>query len=252
MEKIEKYKSSLILLLLTIVAFHFSLGFEKFNPCNISWLFEARLDWSTHYLGWGFFRDAPWQFPLGTINNYYYPIGTNIGFTDSIPLMALLFKTIGFLLPENFQYFGIWLFLCMLLNGYYSLKIFKYFKVDAVLSYLLVIFILINPVFIFRQIHPSYCAHWLLIGSIYLYLSTKNDIGQINKNIRHFLILLFLSSLITVYLTVAVFGFFALFLFKNYYFEKKINPKKGIVYLFLSLTLIFVSWVLVGLIDFSN
>jgi hypothetical protein len=252
MEKIEKYKNILILLVLSIIAFHFGLGFEKFNPSNIFWLFEPRQDWATHYLGWGFFRNAPWQFPLGRIDNYYYPIGTNIGFTDSIPLIAILLKTISFLLPDNFQYFGIWLFLCMFLNGYYSLKIFKHFKINTIVSYLLVIFILLNPIFIFRQIHPSYSAHWLLIGSIYLYISTTNDINLINKNIKHFLFLLLLSSLINVYLTVAVIGFFALFLFKIYYFEKRISLVKGILYLFSSLTMLFISWVLVGLIDFSK
>ena len=170
MEKIKKYQTPITLLILTIFCFHFSLGFEKFNPSNISWLFEARLDWSTHYLGWGFFRDAPWQFPLGTINDYYYPIGTNIGFTDSIPLVAILLKSISFLLPENFQYFGMWLFLCMYLNGYYSLKIFEYFKINKIVSYALVVFILINPVFIFRQVHPSYCAHWL---NLFILIYTK-------------------------------------------------------------------------------
>ena len=252
MEKIKKYQTPITLLILTIFCFHFSLGFEKFNPSNISWLFEARLDWSTHYLGWGFFRDAPWQFPLGTINDYYYPIGTNIGFTDSIPLVAILLKSISFLLPENFQYFGMWLFLCMYLNGYYSLKIFEYFKINKIVSYALVVFILINPVFIFRQVHPSYCAHWLLIGSIYLYLSTPNEIVIIKRNLKHLFILLLLSSLITVYLTVAVFGFFVLFVFKVYYFDKKINFFKGLLYIISSLVAIFLSWILIGLIDLSK
>lgn len=252
MEKIKKYKDYLVLFVLTIISFHFSLGFEKFNPSNISWLFEARLDWSTHYLGWAFFRDAPWQFPLGTIDNYYYPIGTNIGFTDSIPLVAIILKPFSFLLPENFQYFGIWLLLCMFLNGYYSLKIFNYFKINKTLSYLLVIFILINPVFIFRQIHPSYCAHWLLIGSIYLYLSTNRNTDLFNKNLKHFVVLLALSSLITVYLTVAVFGLFVLFVFKLFYFEKLINIKKAVIYLFTSLVIIFTNWILVGLVDLTK
>lgn len=249
MEKIKKYQNSFLLLILTIVCFHFSLGFEKFNPSNISWLFESRLDWSTHYLGWAFFRDAPWQFPLGTIDNYYYPIGTNIGFTDSIPLVAILLKSISFLLPENFQYFGMWLFLCMFLNGYYSLKIFSYFKINKVLSYLLVVFILVNPVFIFRQIHPSYCAHWLLIGSIYLYISTDNDSKTIYKNLKHLFILLLLSTLITVYLSVAVFGFFVLFIFKIYYFEKQISFIKALLLIVFSIATMFISWILVGIIN---
>lgn len=252
MEKIEKYKNILILLILTIFAFQYGLGFEKFNPANISWLFEARADWATHYLGWCFYRDEPWQFPLGTIDRYYYPIGTNIGFTDSIPLVAIPLKLISFLLPDNFQYFGMWLFLCMFLNGYYSLKIFQHFNINKVVAYLLVIIILLNPVFIFRQIHPSYCAHWLLIGSIYLYLTTEKNCKNLRKRIIHHLILIFLSSLITVYLSIAVLGFFGLFLFKLFFYDKLIVLKSAIIYFSTALITLFGSWILVGLIDFSK
>ena len=90
MTHIAKFKDQIILFVLTICAFQIGLGLEKINPANISWLFEARMDWSTHYLGWAFFRDADWTFPLGSIPQYYYPMGTNIGFTDSIPLMAII------------------------------------------------------------------------------------------------------------------------------------------------------------------
>lgn len=252
MQKLEKYKSSVILLLMTIVAFQIGLGFEKFNPANISWLFEARADWASHYLGWCFYRDAPWQFPLGTLDRYYYPIGTNIGFTDSIPLVAIPLKCISFLLPDNFQYFGMWLFLCMFLNGYYSLKIFQYFNINKIVSYLLVVIILLNPVFIFRQIHPSYCAHWLLIGSIYLYLSTNKNSDNLKQKLTHQLILLFLSCFITVYLTAVVYGLFLILLIKLYHYDKLITLKNALMYFLKSLAILFGSWISIGLINFSK
>lgn len=251
MEKLKKYSDILFLLGLTIIAFQYGVGFGKFNPTNISWLFEARNDWATHHIGWSFFRDSTWQFPLGTIDNYNYPIGTNIGFTDSIPLFAFLFKLISFLLPENFQYIGMWLFLCMFLNGYYSLKIFKYFKVDKLISFLFVIFILLNPVFIFRQVHPALCAQWLLIGSIYLYLSTDKK-SNLKKAIQHHLLLLLLSCFITPYLTVVVLGFFGIFIFKLFFYDKLVNFKLGIIYIISSFILVFGSWILIGIINFSK
>jgi len=251
MEKLKKSSDNLILLALSIIAFQYGVGFDKFNPANISWLFEARNDWATHYLGWSFFRESAWQFPLGIIDGYNYPIGTNIGFTDSIPLFAILFKILSFLLPENFQYIGIWLFLCMFLNGYYSLKIFKHFKVNRWISLLFVILILLNPVYMVRLMHPALCAQWLLIGSIYLYLSTHKN-SDLKRAIRHHLALLALSCFITPYLAVVVLGFFGIFLFKLYFYEKALTLKKGSVYLASSFILVFVSWFLIGIINFSK
>lgn len=245
-------KSNLgILLVLTILLFQFTIGFDKFNPNNISWLFEARNDWATHYLGWSYFRDSNWQFPLGTISGYNYPIGTNIGFTDSIPLFAFFFKLISFLLPDNFQYIGIWFFVCLFLNGYYSFKIFQYFKMSIIMSFLFTIIIMLNPVFFFRQLHPALCAQWLLIGSIFLYIST-NKSSNLKKAILHHLFLLILSCFITPYLAVVVLGFFIIFIFKHFYFEKSLNFKKSLIYVISSLFLVFISWFLTGLINFSK
>lgn len=240
-----------IIFILTVLAFQFALGLDKVNPINISWLFEARNDLATNQIGWSFFRDSAWHFPLGTINNYYYPIGTNIGFTDSIPLFAILFKLFCFILPENFQYIGIWLFLCMFLNGYYSFKIFQHFKINKILTYLFVILILLNPVFLFRQGHAALCAQWLLIASIYLYLSTGKQ-SDVNKKIKHYFVLLFLSCFITPYLAVVVVGFLAIFLFKLFFYDATIDLKKAIIYFFTSLVMMFCSWISIGLIDFSK
>ena len=85
--------------------YHLCYGFQTLNPYNIDWLMSALHDWGTHYLGWHFFKNEPWQFPLGNISNYFAPLGTNVGFTDSIPLLAIFFKLFSAILPENFQYF---------------------------------------------------------------------------------------------------------------------------------------------------
>jgi len=253
MNFLKTYANVFIIFFLSIIAFHLNFGLYKLNPSNINWLFLTRADWATNYLGWQFFRESPWQFPIGGFSNYNYPIGTNIGFTDSIPLMAILLKPFSFLLPERFQYHGIWLLLSLYLNGYYSFKIFTHFRINRILSFLFVAFILICPVFIFRQLHTALCAHWLLIGPIYLYLSSSyaNEKATISK-IRHHLILLVISCFVTPYITAAVFGFFIVFLFKLSFFDKALGWLKAVLYAIGSVVLIFISWFILGILSFSN
>src|SRR5690625_375923 len=55
--------------------------------------------------GWLFFAQDSWQRPLLYTPWLNYPEGISIAFTNSIPLMALLFKPLMPLLPEGFHYF---------------------------------------------------------------------------------------------------------------------------------------------------
>jgi len=101
----------LVCLLAGVAIFLLTYGFPILVPTNVNWLMTVRQDWGTHYLGWFFYRNEPWHFPLGGVSGYYYPLGTNVGFTDSIPLMAIFFKIFSPILPADFQYFGIWFLL---------------------------------------------------------------------------------------------------------------------------------------------
>ena len=48
-------------------------------------------------------------------------------FTDSVPLLAVFFKLFRGVLPEQFQYFGLWGLLCFALQGAFgALLIFHY------------------------------------------------------------------------------------------------------------------------------
>src|SRR6187455_1518113 len=136
------------------VVFHFAYSLEIIIPTNISWLMTVMHDWGQHYLGWYFYRNESWDFPLGEMHNLFYPLGTNVGFTDSIPLLAIFFKLFSFLLPEDFQYFGMWLFLCHLLAAYFTIRLLTLFNVNRVFIFLAVLFVTANPVLIYRGMHP--------------------------------------------------------------------------------------------------
>jgi hypothetical protein len=49
-----------------------------------------------------------WRFPLLETKLLNAPEGANITFTDSVPLVALVFKPFRHWLPIEFHYFGAW------------------------------------------------------------------------------------------------------------------------------------------------
>ena len=69
-------------------------------------------DIAQHVSGWWFYARDGWHFPLLHTSRLDHPDGVSIAFTDSIPLAALLFKSLITLFPslfsEHFHYFGWW------------------------------------------------------------------------------------------------------------------------------------------------
>lgn len=253
MEKksIKNNSQYLLLLIITLVAFKIIYGLNILIPTNTAWMLNAYHDWGQHYLGWATFRDEPWTFPIGDMKNYNYPAGSNIGFTDSIPLLAIIFKIFSSILPENFQYFGLWFFLCHFLLGFFTIKILKLYKVKYIYIYLAVIFIITNPVLLYRGMHPALCAQWFLLASLYNYLK-KPTIDNVNKINRNQIILLALSSLVNPYLFLMTIGFNIIVPFKNYYYDKVISLKKAFLFFIYAIGLVVFSWLIVGMVRFDN
>lgn len=248
---LKKDKSNyLIIALITIVFFHFSYGLKILDPTNINWLMSAHHDWGTHYLGWAFYKNDSWTFPLGEIKSYNYPIGTNIGFTDSIPLLALIFKPFSYFLPEDFQYIGLWLFICHYLIALYTSKILKLYNCSNWLIILAIILMISNPVLLFRSIHPALTSHFLILGSIYNYL--RPSIGNAKSINKHQVLLFFVSTTLNPYIMVMIFGFNVVVPLKHYLLEKTITLKQSILYPTFSILLLVIFWITIGMIEFNN
>lgn len=79
------------------------VGPRALNPQNIAWLGAG--DPAAHYLGWLFYRDSEWEFPVGLNPSYGLEIAGAILYPDSNPLLALIFKSFSFLLPRVFPIF---------------------------------------------------------------------------------------------------------------------------------------------------
>ena len=113
--------SQIIFISISIIFWLFLLGPQYINPSNQDWLYNG--DLSIYQIGWKFFRNDIWRFPLGLNPNYGIYNGGSIVFSDSIPLLAFIFKLFESLIPDTFQYFSFWIFICIYLQIYLSYKI---------------------------------------------------------------------------------------------------------------------------------
>ena len=234
-----------------IIIFQICYGLAVLQPTNINWLMSARHDWGTHYLGWAFYKNEPWHFPLGQVFGYNYPVGTNVGFTDSIPLMAIFFKLFAPFLPGDFQYFGWWLLSCHLLVAYFTILLFRIFKVSTLITFAAAIFIAANPVLIHRGMHPALCAQWLLIACIYFYFLDP-ALTPTRKILFYQFIVLILSALINPYLCLMVVGFTIATPIKLCFINKVLARKQFFIYLTLSVLSVVLVWYLTGMISFGR
>ena len=192
------YPSSLQFLLpiiFGIAAFFLVVGFDPLIPNNLAWL--SGQDPSTHYLGWAFFRHTPWSWPLGLNPNYGLAIGSSIVFSDSIPLLAFFFKPFASILPEPFQYIGIWVLLCFIFQAWFSWKLAELisddWRIRILICGLLGVF---APPFLKRLgLHASLMGQFVILASLYLNLRTNQS-----KRLISWLTLVLVGALINIYL----------------------------------------------------
>ena len=101
-------------------------------------------------------------------------------FTDSIPLFAILLKPFAALLPNPFQYHGLWLLCCYILQGFFASRLLEQATKSPILNLLGTLFFLLNPVLVYRaEGHEALCGHWIILASLYLYFQAdtlKNKI----------------------------------------------------------------------------
>ena len=173
MKKFYLLNYHLLFLVISIISWVYLLGIDYINPTNVSWLNSG--DLSTYQLGWEYFRNDKWRFPIGLNPNYGIYSDSNIVYSDSIPIFAIFFKLFNFLLPEKFQYFSIWILLCIYLQILFSYKIVYLGTENRLFSLLGSLFFLTASIFIHRSgIHLSLLGQWLILCGIYIEIS-KNS-----------------------------------------------------------------------------
>ena len=165
-----------IYFLFLVISFFFLasiVGLENISVTSTEWLHHGN-DSTLPQMSWFFFKNDVWRFPLGSNPNYGIELGSSIVFSDSIPILALIFKFFRFFLPENFQYISIWYFICFYFQLYFSYKILEKFTKSTLYSFIGSIFFLVTPILIWKlQIVPALTGQWILLFALYLGLTRK-------------------------------------------------------------------------------
>lgn len=191
-----------------IVFFISIYGVKVLDFQNVDWLYghyEVKencfygKDLTQHYMGWLCYRQSDWTFPIGNMNLFSYPYQTSVIYTDSIPLFALFFKILSPVLPEKFQYFGLWAILCFVLQGIMAVRLFKSYTKNPVKLVLAAAFFVIVPMLLWRTfIHSALCAHWIILMAMEP-LVDKVRWGKKHLMI-HYSLVGFLASMTAIYL----------------------------------------------------
>jgi hypothetical protein len=208
--------------LLGIVAFLLITGGKIIRPTYTNWLMEG--DSAQHYLGWQFFRQAPIvQWPIGANKNFGMEIGSSVVYTDSIPLLAFTFKPFKNVLPDKFQYFGIWILICFICQSIFAWKLLNLFTQDRLLILLGSALFAVAPTFLWRlNVHQSLCGQWIILAGIYFYLSSKFSLVR-------WIILTGFAALIHAYFIVMV-GFIFIADLVQRSWQKELSIRKSAIY----------------------
>ena len=168
------------------VAFFLALyGVRVLDVANADWILNSGADPSQHYLGWQFYRSSELRLPyLGMSYNTVYPYRTSVLYSDSIPLLALLFKPFSALLPATFQYMGLWGLASFALQGLLAQKIAwrisgaeeRGIAVQAG-TVAASVLALLYPVLTIRMFaHTALAGNWLILLGLWLWLCCRGGV----------------------------------------------------------------------------
>ena len=177
---IRRFRWPLTGALLGALVFVALYGVQVLNPASVDWILNnPSPDPSQHYLGWAFFRQSPVHLPyIGANYSNIYPYRTSVLFTDSIPLLALLFKCLGPVLPARFQYFGWWGLGCYALQGGFAQAILARLggvrKEQTARCWATVagagVLVLFPALTVRMFAHTALAANWLVLLAVWLWL----------------------------------------------------------------------------------
>ncbi|MDQ3264509.1 MAG: DUF6311 domain-containing protein [Myxococcota bacterium] len=163
------------------------IGLETLAPLHTGWTLQG--DWAMAQLSQSFFRDAPWGLPLGSAPGFVHPVGVALSSADGIPWLGLLARAVAPLFPRDFQLLGLWLLLCFALQGALGALLTARLSASRWHQWLGGSLFVLVPFLSDRMGHLGLCAHWLLVGMLWLTLGRPSNPAELRR--RRWLGLLF-------------------------------------------------------------
>lgn len=224
-------------IVLGLISFFVVVGPLPLNPTNVSWL--NGWDPQQEYFGWAIYRNGPWQFPLGLNPNFGMEFGSSIVYSDSIPILALVFKFINFALPESFQYFGIWNLICFVLQSVFAWKLVEIFIKDKWILILSTCLFVFAPVFLWKiGSSNSLISQFLILAALYLIFQKKTS-----SNSYQWLLLLVLAEGIHFYIFSMIAALWLADFLQKIYIKKQVTHLQALYQLTITMLVIgFMGW----------
>ncbi len=244
MRWVSKHIVLLTVSMISVIIFIYCFGIYILNPTFLDRILFG--DPAVHYLGWAYYKHTPWQFPIGQINGYFHPFGANIGFTDSIPLIAVPLKLFRHILPDQFQYLGWWLLICFLLQGILTITLLREAGLsNAIILIICTTFFILSAPLLYRNAHPALNSHWLLLGSLWCYWMNPSS-RSLNTIYCWQSLWTLVSAWIHPYLAIMVLAFSFALTSKHLFVDKVTKPLEALGFFSLQLYLLLGSWFIIG------
>ncbi|MDU0939541.1 MAG: DUF6311 domain-containing protein [Clostridiales bacterium] len=196
------------------ISFLIVFGPGVMNVTNDTWLISDGGDMSQHYVGWIYYRNSPWTFPIGLLEGITSPDKFSVTYMDSIPILAFIFKIFAKVLPGTFQYFGIYGFVTfMLQGGLGGLLIYSLTKNvrSSIAGSVLFTF---TPVFLQRMYtHTALAFHPVILLSLYFLFNRDFLKKKRFRDVIFWTVLMAVASTIHIYFIPMI-----LFIMLGYYF----------------------------------
>jgi hypothetical protein len=190
---------------MAVIAWTF--GLHVLPPAATGWMLEGRIgpDPVQYWLGYTFFKAAPWSWPPGLNPDWGIEIGSSVFYADSIPLLAFLFKALHPVL-EVAQYWGLWLFACGALQAVMAWRLVGLATPHPLPRLAAAALFALSPTMLNRLGgHFALGAHFLLLAGLYLNLTRAVP----SLRLGQWAGLILLASLIHSYLLPMVAGLWA-------------------------------------------
>lgn len=193
--------------LIGIAVIAHTFGWHVLPPSHTGWMLTGTIgpDPVQYWLGYTFFKRDAWRWPPGLNPDWGLEIGSSVFYSDSIPLLAFLFKALHPLLEVS-QYWGMWLFACGALQAVMAWRLIGLVTGDPLPRLAGAALFALSPTMLNRLGgHFALGAHFLLLAALHLCLTSAGRWARLAQWAG----LILAASLIHAYLLPMVAGFWA-------------------------------------------